>query len=134
MLKARSAKFISHAQTQTQNMILKLVLTQTGSSTKNGRKKWPKIKIMLNVPPGTVFADEIPEGFLGHVGVPDDEVLRELDVGGKQREGEEQHAEEIKLIVLQHAGQDALPLQNHRDDIDRRERRPTRSCEKKYMP
>ena len=105
-------------------MTLKLVFTFTGSITKNGRKKLPKIRIMLTAPPRAVFADEIPEGFLRHVGVPDDEILRELGVGGKHGEGKEQHADEIKIILLQHARQDALPLQNGGDDIDRRQRDP----------
>src|SRR5690348_902434 len=46
ILKARSAKFIAHAQRQTQNMILKLDFTQMGSSTRNGRRKWPKMMSM----------------------------------------------------------------------------------------
>ncbi len=49
-----------------------------------------------------------------HVRVPDDEVLREFRVGLKQREREEQHADEIKLVVVQHAVEDALTLQNRR--------------------
>ena len=70
-------------------------------------------------PPVPVFADEIPECFFRHVGIPNDEILREFGVGGQQCESQQQDAEEIKIARLQHRFQHALPQENHRDDIDR---------------
>ena len=81
-------------------------------------------------PPRAVLTNEVPEGFGGHICIPDDEVLRELDVSLEDGERKEQQAQEIKLVVVQHAVEDALALQEHGNEIYRGQGRPGATGEK----
>ena len=53
-------------------------------------------------PPTALLAQAIPEGFLRHVGVPDDEVLREGHVGVEDRESQQQRPDVIEVRREQH--------------------------------
>ena len=55
-------------------------------------------------PPIALFAQRIPEGFLGQIGIPDDQILREVDVGIKHGEGQHQHADVMKLAAADKSG------------------------------
>ena len=45
----------------------------------------------------------VEDGFLRNVGVPDEQVLAEGDVGPEDGEAEEQLAHEVKMLVVQRA-------------------------------
>ena len=77
-----------------------------------------------DIEPSPFFADDIPESFLRHIPVPNDEVLREMDVGIKDREGEHQGAEKIVLMFVQHVGEHTLAVEDHGDDIRRGQGNP----------
>ena len=69
-------------------------------------------------PPRASFAHHVPERLLRHIPVPDNEVLRESHIRIKHGESKQHRTDEIILVFVQHIGQHALPIQNHRDDID----------------
>src|SRR5947207_8366086 len=58
--------------------------------------------------PRPSFANDIPERLLRDITVPDDEVLREMDVSVEHGKREHQRADEIKLVLMQHFRQHAL--------------------------
>ena len=94
------------------------------------QEEFPEDQDQAQAPPRAVLADEVPEGLLRHVGVPHHEVLGELVVGGKDGEGEKQNPDEIEIIFLQQPRQNPLPLQQNRNDIDRRQSDPRAAREK----
>ncbi len=82
-----------------------------------------------DIPPGSLFTDHIPERLFRHITVPNNKVLRKSDVGVEHSEGEHQGANEIILVFVQNVGQHPLPIQDHRDDISRRQHQPYAACE-----
>ncbi len=77
-----------------------------------------------DVRPTPFFADHVPKGFFRHVGVPDDEVLREMDVGVENREGQQQRTDKVKLDLMDDLPQRTLPFQKRGGQIDRGQRHP----------
>ncbi len=70
------------------------------------RQKWQEEMAendkQADVPPGPLLAPDVPEGFLGNVGVPDDEILEEGDVSVEHGEREHQRADEIEGLFRGH--------------------------------
>ena len=63
----------------------------------------PEEKRQADPPPVAVFAQVEPEGLLGHVRVPDQEVLRKGDVGPEHREGQHELADGMQMVVVEDA-------------------------------
>src|SRR5207302_9958259 len=77
-----------------------------------------------DIPPGAALAENVPERFLGNVAVPNDEILRESDVSIKHREGEQNGADEIILVLVEDLGEDALAIEHRGYDVGGGEREP----------
>ena len=75
-------------------------------------------------PPGAFLAQHVPERFLGHVGIPNHEVLAEVDIRREDREGEEQGAEEVILFRAHRIPKQPLPVQDHGDHVGRSQGHP----------
>src|SRR5262249_6201371 len=82
-----------------------------------GQKEMAEDNHQPDIPPGAVLAHNVPERFLRHVAVPDDEILGEGHVGVKDREGEKQGTDEIILMLVQDVTEHTLAVENHRNDV-----------------
>ena len=77
-----------------------------------------------DVPPRAVLALHVPERLLRDGGIPDQEVLREMDVGVKHREGEKQRGVVLERGVANDVLERPGFLEKQRDDVNRNQRRP----------
>src|SRR4051812_42530491 len=67
--------------------------------------------------PGAPLTHNIPEGFLRHVRIPNDEVLSKMNVSVKNGESKNKRTKKVILMVVEHVRQDTLAVKNHRDQI-----------------
>src|SRR5207253_555750 len=72
----------------------------------------------------SLLAQNVPKRFLGDVAVPDNEILTEGDISVKDSESEQERAEKIILMLVKDFGENALPVENHCNDISRGESYP----------
>ena len=77
-----------------------------------------------DVPPRAVLALHVPERLLRDGGIPDQEVLREMDVGVKHREGEKQRGVVLERGVANDVLERPGLLEKQRDHVNRDQRRP----------
>src|SRR5437016_14619255 len=77
-----------------------------------------------DAPPASLFTHHVPEGFFGHVAIPDNEILREMNVGVKDREGKKERANKIILMLVQHVAENALAYQDHGEQVSGGQRQP----------
>ena len=75
-----------------------------------------------NPEPSTFLPHDVPERLFGHVAIPNDKILRKVNVGVKYRECEQQRTQEIILMFVKNFGQHSLAIENHRNDVRRSER------------
>ena len=104
-----STKFTSRIQTATHASCFGVRFSDRDSSAPNGRKKWPKIRKMPMPAHRPVEAGDVERHLLGQTRDPDQQQLREGDVGPEAGEGEHQLADVVRVL-----------------DVHRRHR--TRSC------
>src|SRR2546423_5709865 len=80
------------------------------------RQKWEKEMAENNqhseIPPRSCFALGVPKRFLRHVRIPDDEVLRKMDVSVENRESKPKHADVEELPLACHLRQRPRPFED----------------------
>ena len=74
--------------------------------------------------PSPILTQDIPEGLLRHGGVPDEEVLAEVDVGVEDGEGEEQLATVVEGDFARHVLEVATVLEVEQQPVGRDGRHP----------
>src|SRR5690349_1377379 len=79
-------------------------------------KEMPEDDDQAYVPPTALLAHNVPESFLRHVRIPDNEILRESYVRVEYGKCEHQGADEIILVLVQHFGEHSLPIEDSGDD------------------
>src|SRR5678816_4906631 len=89
-----------------------------------GHEEMSKDDDQTDVPPAPLFTDDVPEGFFRHIAVPDNEILSKGDVGVKDGEGEQERADKVVLVLVEDIAEDALAVEDHRDDVGGGEHQP----------
>ena len=89
------------------------------SSSTNGSAKWRNSTSERQPLPAAAHAGQVPGRLLGQVARPDDQELREGEVGPQHDEGEQQLAEVVELLGgddAARAGSRSTSSSEHRDD------------------